>query len=281
MGQRTPARAVDRRPRRAGAAVALVRASLRGFSASPIGNVTRTLGAVLLVVTEAIGAIFLLDRAGGLGGWTTAEVVVLVAVAGTGLGIGMAVGAPLEPPSFAQWLRDGRFDMALTRPISPWLWVVVTDVQIRQLGRVVGGALVLAWAVPRLPSGMDPWAIVLLPMAVACMAVVVLSLLTAGAALTMWTVEGSEILNSFTYGGATLAGWPLQIYASGLRFVFLWIVPIGAAVYVPVLVVLDRAGPPGVGPALLPFVPLAATLSAALAGAAWRAGLAHHVGTGS
>lgn len=254
-------------------------ASIRAFSASLRGNLLRMFGSSLGVWSEALGIALLLHRFDGIAGWTTAEVLVLVGLGNAGLGLGMLVGEPLEPPAFAQLLREGRFDQALTRPMSPLLWVVVNDVQIRNLGRVVAGLIITVVAATSAGVALTPAAVALVVGAIAAMAVLVAALLTIGAAVTMWTIEGTEILNSFTYGGASLAGWPLQIYASALRAVFLWIVPIGAAVYVPALWLLGRDGG-AVDRALLPAVPLLVAAFCGLAGLAWQAGLRHHTGAG-
>jgi ABC-2 type transport system permease protein len=66
-----------------------------------------------------------------------------------------------------------------------------------------------------------------------------------------------------------------------LRLVFVWLVPVALAIYVPALVVLDRQGPPGL-PAWLAWLtaPVAAAFLA-LGGLVWRAGVRRYVGTGS
>ena len=64
----------------------------------------------------------------------------------------------------------------------------------------------------------------------------------------------------------------MQIYGSPLRFMFVWVVPIGLAIYVPALGVL--------GWLAWLAAPVAGAF-AALGGLAWRAGIRHYVGTGS
>lgn len=259
----------------------LASASVRGFSADLSMNLLRVVAQALNIAAEGLGAWFLLDRAGGLGGWSTAEVLVLFGIAEMGLGLGMLVAEPLEPPTFSQLLRDGRFDQALTRPFPPWLWVVATDVQVRNCGRIAAGTVITVGAAIAAGVPLSVANVALVGLAAFAMGAVVAGLLTIGAAFTMWTIEGSEILNAFTYGGATLAGWPLQIYAGALRAVFLWAVPVGAAVYVPTLFLVDRQGPPGAGRSMLVLLPALVAAFCAVAAGIWRAGLRHYTGTGS
>lgn len=257
----------------------LVVASIRTFSAGLRGNLLRMAGSAVLVVSEAIGIALLVHRFGGIHGWGTGDVLVLLGVADAGLGIGMAIGEPLEPPVFSQLLRDGRFDTALTRPLSPWLWVVANDVQIRNLGRIVAGLGIATAGAVSTGLSASPLTVVALLGGVLSTGAVMIGILTMGAALTMWTIEGTEALNVFTYGGATVAGYPLDIYSSALRAVFVWLVPVGVAVYAPVQRVADL---PGVLPAhtlwLLPGLIAAFALAAA---ASWRAGLRHYTGSGA
>ena len=258
----------------------LARATVRSFSADWRLNLLRTGGAALLVITEAIGALILLHRFDGIGGWTTSEVLLLFGVADAGLGLGMLAADPLEPKTFSQLLRDGRFDQVLTRPMSPLVWVVATDIQVRYVGRMAAGAVIAAIALVTSGAAITLAAVALLGLAIVAMGVTVMAILTIGAAITMYTVEGTEVLNAFTYGGSMMAGWPLQIYAGALRAVFVWAVPVGVSVYVPVLWVLGRDGPPGAGRAMLALVPVLVTLFCAVAAGAWRVGLARYTGTG-
>lgn len=259
---------------------ALAAASIRSFSSSTRMNVLRALGSALLVASEAGGVAILLHRFDGIGGWTVAEVLLIHGIAQTGLGLAMLAAEPLEPPEFSQLIREGRLDHALTRPLPPLLWVVATDVQVRNVGRVVAGASVAGGALVAVDVAVGPADLALVALAVVAMAITVGAVLVVGAAITMWTIEGTEVVNAFTYGGAVLAGWPLQIYSGALRFVFVWVVPVGLAVFVPALWILDRDGPPGAGRELLLFVPVGVGLTCGIATVAWRAGLARYRGAG-
>lgn len=259
----------------------LVSATARSFSATGRMAVLQTLGAGLLVACEAAGALILLDRFDGIGGWTASEVLLLFGLADAGLGIGMLVADPLEPPTFSQLLRDGRFDQVLTRPISPLLFVVSTDVQIRYLGRVVAGVVIAVVALGTSGAAITPAAGALMALSAIAMGVTVAAILTVGAAITMFTIEGTEVLNAFTYGGATMAGWPLQIYSGVLRAVFVWAVPVGVSVYVPTLWILGREGPSGAGRWMLPLVPLLVATFCGAAALSWRAGLRRYTGAGA
>ncbi len=264
-----------------GIALQLARASVRSFSASRRMNVLRAAGSAVVIWSEVAGVIILLGRTDGIGGWSTAEVLVLLGIADAGLGLGLLLAEPLEPPTFSQLLRDGRFDQVLTRPMPPWLWVVATDLQIRNVGRAVAGLSVLVGAATAADVALTPVNVALATGAVLSMALTVVAVLTIGAAITMWTIDGTEVLNAFTYGGATLAGWPLQIYSGVLRAVFVWAVPVGISVYVPALWLLDRDGIAGAERGMLALVPVLVAAFGLVAACAWRAGLRRYAGAGA
>jgi ABC-2 type transport system permease protein len=241
----------------------------------------RTLGAASIVVAETVAIVILVGRFGDIGGWDAAQVAWLVGVANAGLGFGMLVGDAIEPPAFSNLIREGRIDAALTRPLSPLLWVVTSDVQIRELGRAAAGLGVVVWA--SVAVGVDPsvLTVAITLLAVVATAVIVFSILVIGAAVTMFTIEGTELVNAFTYGGTTLSSYPIQIYSSAIRAVFLFVIPLALVVYVPALWVLDETGPPGVPRSLLALTPIATVAFAGVAAACWRAGLRHYESTGS
>lgn len=270
---------------RARAAVAVYRrlaaATLRGRVRHPAGFVLRTLGTGLVVITEIVGVVLLVEGFGSLAGWTAPEVVLLVGLGAAGQGLGLVFGDRLEPAFFSEVVRKGSFDQVLTRPTSPLGWMVASYVEVRFLGRMAVGAGAVVWAADR--AGVD-WTlprVLVAVMAVVCCGALVFAISVLGGALTFYTVEGSEVVNIFTYGGVSLSCYPMEIYGPGLRAVFLWVVPFALAVYVPALVLLGRAGPPGLPATLAWVTPAATALFAGLASAGWRAGIQHYVGTGS
>jgi len=259
----------------------LAAAGLRGRVRRPSTLLLRVLGTGLIILADAFGVALLVQRFGGLAGWSAPEVVLLVGIGATGQGLGLLFGDRLEPTYFSELIRRGTFDQVLVRPTSPLGWLVASQVEIRYLGRLVVGAGMVAWAADRAGVQWSAGHLLVALLAVVCCGLLVLSVCVLGAALTFATVEGSEVVNILIYGGVSLNGFPVQIYGSVLRFVFVWLVPFALAVYVPALVLLGRAGPPGVPSALVWATPVATAGFAGLAALGWRRGLRHYVGTGS
>jgi viologen exporter family transport system permease protein len=241
----------------------------------------RTLAAALIVVFEVAGVVLLVDRFGAIGGWRPAEVVLLFGLAFAGQGLALLFGDTLEADKVSQLVRRGTFDQVLTRPVSPLGWVLASYVDTRFVGRLLAGAGTVVWAADRAGVAWTLGRAGLAALAVVCAATIVFAVLLAAAGFTFVTVQGSEAVNVLVYGGQYLASYPMQIYGPPLRFLFVWLVPFGLAIYVPALGVLGRQGPPGLPTWLAWLAAPAAGAFLAGGGLAWRAGIRHYVGTGS
>ena len=259
----------------------LAAAKLRSIAGSPRLLALRSAGDLLIVAMEALAAVVLVDRFGSIAGWTAAEVAMLVGTARAGEGLALVVGRGIDPIVFGDRVRTGDFDQVLTRPVRPLLLLLVSDIEIRFLFRALAGAAVVAWSAAHAGVGATPLNVALLAGAAAASAVFVLATLVMGAALTFRTVEGSDVANLLSNGGLGLVAFPLDLYASPLRFAFTFVIPVGLCVYVPVLTVLGRDGPGLLGPPLLAALPLVLGLFVGLAALAWRAGVRHYESTGS
>jgi len=259
----------------------LAAAALRSKATRPGLLATRTLGAAAIVVLEALGIVIALHHFGDLAGWGAGDVAFLIGVGEAGVGFAMLAGDTLEPPAFSLIVREGRLDPLLARPFPVLLSVVTSDVQLREVGRGLAGIGVAVWGASHAGVDWTPDRVAVTALALVCCTAIVFAVLVLGASATLYTVEGNELVNAFTYGGAALSANPMDVYSSALRFVFVWVVPFGLAVYVPALHVLDRDGAPGVPASLLPLTPVATAAFAAVAAWSWRRALHHYASTGS
>jgi ABC-2 type transport system permease protein len=278
----------DARPGRArtadrpgGVYAALAMASLRSNVQQPATLVARLVGSALVAVCEAFGVVLLIDRFGSIAGWRAPQIIVLAALVFTGQGIANAVGNRLRPEDMSLVIRRGSFDQVLTRPVSPLGFVMTSYVELRFIGRSLAGVGLLVWAADRASVEWTPAHVGVAVLAVACCAVVQFSLMVLGAAMTFYTVQGSEAATMVLDGGGYLVSFPMDVYGPAMRALFTWVFPFALAVYVPALTLLGRHGPPGLGAGLLWVSPLAAGWLAVAAWLGWRRAIRHYVGAGS
>jgi ABC-2 type transport system permease protein len=101
------------------------------------------------------------------------------------------------------------------------------------------------------------------------------------ATMSFWTVESLEVVNIFTYGGAEMMSYPMNIYPDRIRQFFTYIIPAIFLVYYPALYLLDKPDPLGM-PSFAPFLaPLVGFGMLILASFFWRYGIRHYQSTGT
>jgi ABC-2 type transport system permease protein len=257
----------------------LLAARLRGQMQYKRSFLLQIAGNALAHLGEMIALFFLFDRFGSLGGWQVGEFAFLYGISSLSFGIAHALTSGLA--SFSEQVRRGDFDRLLTRPVSPFLQVVASDLQLRRLGGIIQGLVALAIAVRLGEVPWTPGRIVFFFVTVVSAVALFAALFALDATFSFWTTEGSEAINAITYGGSYVAIYPLHIFDVWLRGLFLWIVPLGFVIYFPSLYLLDKPTPLDL-PDWLRFVaPLAALLFWLVALLLWRIGVRRYRSTGS
>ena len=214
-----------------------------------------------------------------LGGWTAGEVAVLYGLSSISFGIAKVLGGGLD--IFSQQIVRGEFDRILTRPVSPLLQILYSEVKLHQIGRLLQGVIAFGIAAVMVDIEWTVGRVLYLPVVLGSAAAIFLALFTLEATLCFWTTESTEAVNAFTYGGTTLAQYPLHVFDIWLRRLFLWLIPLGFTIFLPALYLLDKPDPLGM-PGFARFVaPGVAILFAVGSGLLWRVGVRRYRSTGS
>jgi ABC-2 type transport system permease protein len=258
----------------------LARASILAQTERPLLFWGSMVGTALGVVAEGGGIYLLVHAFGRMGGWTPSQVLLLYAITNLGFGLFSTFCYSLHSPNFASLLRSGAFDKALHLPIRPLLWLLGSDLQTRELGRFVLGIGLMAAIGGDAGVHWDAGSLAVLAMACVCTALVLFGISLAGMALTFRTRQATEFVVMLAFGGLNLAAYPLQVFDTLLRMVFVYLVPVGLTVYVPALWLLDKHGPAWAGRGLLPLVPVLTAATCAVGWLGYRNGLRHHLEVG-
>lgn len=259
----------------------LIATAIRSRTSSSRALLIRSLSSVLISTAEGIGFALLVDSFGTLAGWSAPEIVLMYGLGIIGQGLAQLACNTLEPANFTPLVREGTFDQVLVRPAPALGWLIATAIDPRYLSRVAAGVGLVAWGAHRSGVTWTPAAIAIAALAACCCALVIVATFTIGAAISLRTVESSEMIHALTFGGTYLTSFPMEIYGSALRLVFTWVLPFALAVYVPAVALLGRTGPPGLSPALLAVTPAVTLAFCAVAWLSWRTGVRHYLGTGS
>lgn len=257
----------------------LLAARLRGQMQYKTSFVLQVLGNAVIHALEFLTIFLLFDRFSTLGGWSAGEVAFLYGLSAFSFGIAHTIASGLS--TFDEMIRRGDFDRVLTRPVGAFLQVLAGDLQLRRLGGILQGLVGLLIALQLVEVDWTIGRLLFLPVAIASAVVLFVALFAIDATFSFWTIEGGEAFNALTYGGTTLAYYPIHIFDAWLRRLFLWIIPLGFVIYSPALYLLDKPTPLAL-PAWTRFAaPLAALAFSLAAAALWRLGVRRYRSTGS
>ncbi len=253
--------------------------SLRSQLQYPASFVMTSIGAFLFTAIDFVGIWALFGRFGRVRGWALPEIALLYAMVSITWSVSEAVGRGFD--QFSITVKAGDFDRVLLRPRSTVLQLLGQELTLRRVGRLVQGLLVLGYAIA---AGAIDWTFgraVLLVATIGCGACMFLGLVILQATTAFWTVESLEVWNAFTYGGVTMAQYPLPIYRSWFREFFTYVIPLGCVTYYPGIAILGHADPLG-APAIVGWLaPLAGPVFLVLCLQVWQFGVRHYRSTGS
>ncbi|GAA3842426.1 ABC-2 family transporter protein [Saccharothrix violaceirubra] len=257
----------------------LVGARLRGQLAYRRSFLIQCLGQAVGQFAELVLILVMFTRVDALGGFAVTEVLLVYSFAGLSFALAdLFVGQIDELPNH---VRTGSFDTLLLRPLGTLGQIVVSEFQIRRVGRILSALGMLVFALWHNDIAWSPATVALITVTPAAGAVIFASVWVAAGSVCFWLVEGRELSATVTYGNNAFTSYPVSAYSGWIRW-FLGYVAGGAFVaYYPALALLDRADPLG-GPAFLGWIsPLVALVAASLAGLVWRFAVRHYRGTGS
>ncbi len=252
---------------------------LRGQMEYRSSFLMQLMGSFIINFSELLVLFTLFSRFDTLGGWSLQEVIFLHAMSQITFSVADTISNGIQ--TVPAQIREGDFDRVLVRPLSSYLQAIVSDVSLRHIGMLIQGVIILAYALMSNDISWTPLKLVVFVAAIASGIALFTSLFTVEAIISFWTVNSIEAINAFTYGGSDLAQYPLHIFARSIRWIFLWIVPIGFVVYYPSLVILDKPDPLDLPPFAPYLAPLMAGIFCIAIGFAWKLGIRHYRSTGS
>jgi len=257
----------------------LVGASFRSRVQYKRSFVLETLGRGALTGLELLAIVFLFDHIDAIAGWTKWEVIYLFGAGNFALGVAELATSGLN--RMPELVRSGELDRVLVRPASTLAQVMAQDADFYNLGRLAQGMLVIIAASWFGEFGLSVLDWLALAGSLICGAGVFAALFITSASTCFWTINSGEAFNAFTYGGVQMVQFPLGVYPRAIGMLFVFMIPVGLALFYPAMAVFGRTDPLG-APAFMPWLaPVAALVSLRLAIGYWRFGMSRFQSTGS
>ena len=235
-------------------------------------------GVFLVTFLDFLAILVIFHNVPQLGGWTVQEVALLYGISGLAFALtGLVVG---QLDVLPQLIRDGNFDLVLIRPRRSLLQVVVSDFQLRRVGRVAQAAAVLTYAVVAVDVAWTADRVAAAVIAVVAGAAIFSAVWVAAICIVFWAVEGRESVSAVTDAGGFLSQYPIDVYATWFQRLVTVVVPVAFVAYYPALYILDKPDPLG-APGWVSFIsPVVALVAAVVAACVWRFALRHYRSAG-
>ena len=243
----------------------------------PTSFVLLAAGNGLITGLDFVGLWIMFVHLEDLAGFELHEVALLygsaslaLAVADTAIGSVERIGA---------YIRTGRLDQMMTKPVPLLVQVCADQFTLRRLGRLTQASLVFGWACTYVD-----WTPLRVLVAVSMLAsggLVFFGLFVGFSCIQFWTTDSTEFANAFTYGCNTMTQYPMTIFPAEVVKSLTFVIPVAFTNWYSCLYLLDRDDPfglPGWFAVLPPFV---AAFLCVLAGLAWRTGVRRYTSTGS
>jgi ABC-2 type transport system permease protein len=257
----------------------LVSAHTRSQMQYKVSFILVALGGFAANLTEFAALYVLLGRIPHLAGWSLGEVALLYGMSAVSFALAEMVAAGFD--DFQVRIVQGTFDRVLTRPRGAFFQTLAEDLALRRLGRACQGVVVLLIAQRHLAVEWTADKLLVLALGIAGGLAIFFAIFVLGAAFCFWTVQGKEATHIFTYGGTTLASYPLDIFDGWVRRFVTFVLPLAFVNYYPAVYLLGRPDPLGFPRWVGLLSPLVAAACGLLAWWGWSAGVRHYQSTGS
>ena len=238
-----------------------------------------SVGQFLTTFVDFLALLVVFTHVRQLAGWSVWQVAFLYGLSGVAFSLADVFVSQVE--YLPDHVKGGTFDHFLVRPRGALFQLCAAEFELRRLGKLVEGGLVLALACGRVGVHWTAARIIVTAVSAMSGAVIFGSVWVVGAACNFWLIDAREVVNSFTYGGNFLTQYPLPIYGVVLRRILAFVVPLAFVSFFPALYVLGKHDPF----TSLGFVrflsPLVAGATLVVARLAWNAGVRHYRSTGS
>lgn len=244
---------------------------------------------------------FVFDHVKVLAGWSMWEVLYLYGVTTFTFSMAQITAEGFE--DLHLYIKSGEFDQMLIKPVSPLIQVAAQSFRIERIGGVIQSLVALGIAIIKTGANASAYGIMLMLISICSMYLIYYSLFLANGAFAFFAHDNSEIFNAFTYGGIEVAKYPLPIYPAWMQALFVYVIPLGLACYVPAAELygkgssvdhiissgaLDAASASNMHNANLAIVtpgiylvPIMAIIFFVVVLFGWRLGLKHYQSTGS
>jgi ABC-2 type transport system permease protein len=233
---------------------------------------------IALGVIEFVELYVILANVPVFGGLNLRQAALVYALANAAFAFADLVFGQLD--TMPSYLRLGRLEVMLVRPMPLILQLITADFQLRRLGRAAISVVIIAVVLPGLDLHYTAATVYLLLITPFTGAAIYAAFFVTAGGLQFFLINGEEFTAAFVYGGGYAGHLPGNVLITPVRVLFTFVFPATVTAYLPALLIMGLPGTAYLPAWLGWFAPLFATWAWLLAWLAWRSGIRHFTGAG-
>lgn len=257
---------------------AVLAARIRAQRTYRLSFASEVFSALLIGLVEFAEVWVIFNNVRVLGGLDLNGALLLFGLSNTSFALAQVLFGHLD--SLPTLIRMGLIDAYYLRPQPLLLQLITSDISLRRFARAAVAIVVLGLGLIRNDIDWGPDTFVLLTTTLISGIAVFGGLFVCAAGAQFFLIDGSELTNSFIYGGSFAAMQPASVFPTPLKLLFGFAIPVSFTAYLPTIALLRLPGPPLMPPWLAWLTPLAALWVWLLALGLWRIGTRHYQGGG-
>ncbi|RJO77582.1 ABC transporter permease [Nocardia panacis] len=236
--------------------------------------VSEVLTSLLVGVVEFAEVWVIFHNVRTLGGLDVRGALLLFGLSNTGFALAQVLFGHLD--GLSTMVRRGTLDSYYLRPQPLLAQLITSDIELRRFARAAVAIAILGLGLARNDIHWDTTTFALLAVSLLGSIVLFAGIFVCAAGLQFFLIEGSEITNSFTYGGSFAATQPTSVFPTPLQLVFGFAIPVAFTGYLPTIALLGIPGPALLPSWLVWCTPIAALWAWLVAALLWRIGVRHY-----
>ncbi|MEU6190963.1 ABC-2 family transporter protein [Nocardia sp. NPDC047038] len=258
--------------------VAVLRSRIRAQRSYRLSFASELLSAFLVGLVELAEVWLIFRTARVLGGLDLDGALLLFGLSNTSFALSQVLFGHLD--TLPVLIRMGQLDAYHLRPQPLLLQLITSDISLRRFARASVSIVALVTGAARNDIAWSSTTAALLALTLVGGIALFGGVFVCAAGLQFYLIDGSELTNSFTYGGSFAATQPASVFPTPMRLLFGFAIPVSFTAYLPTLALLGLPGPPLLPAWLAWLTPVAALWVWLLALGLWRSGTRHYQGGG-
>ena len=234
----------------------------------------------ILIGVYIAGFMVIFNNFDGIAGWNKNQVLFMFTSSWFTYSLsGFFFWRPMK--DMGELVRTGKFDLYLTRPINPLLYMVLQQFKYTFIPRLGLAAFFWLHSMRRLCIDWNFLSVFLYALNMISAFVIFSAITIFTGTISFWTVKTEEIASLLTnnnYGLKNYTDYPLAIYSKGMQFLLTFVLPYAFTGYYPVALLLGKSVS---FPALRFASPLVALVAGIGSVSFWRFGLKHYGSAGA